>query len=163
MKLGNFYEAEDLPYKVGCGGVVLRKAATNGYEVLCLYRSQERFGMKGDSYHLPKGTLESGETLEDCALRETLEESGAECEIIAYVGATTSDLLARNQKYQINYTRHFFLMQCKILRDAHDTEHDMVKWLSVDQAKTEFAKLPKQEELILQNALDFVEKNHTEL
>jgi len=162
MKLGNYDEAEDLPYKVGCGGVVLRQA-TDGYEVLCLYRSQEQFGMRGDSYHLPKGTLELNETLEQCALRETLEESGAECEAIAYIGAITSDLLARNQKYKINYTRHFFIMRCIKQHDTHDAEHDSAKWLPVEQAKLEFAKLPKDEDKILQNALDFVQQNQTQL
>lgn len=162
MKLGNYDESETLPYKVGCGGVVLREVAGK-YEVLCLYRSAERFGMRGDSYHLPKGTLEPGETLEQCALRETIEESGAECEAIAYVGATTSDLMARNQQYEINYTRHFFLMKCIKQNESHDSEHDSVKWLPVEVAKSEFAKLPKGEESILQNALKFVEDNQIEL
>jgi len=162
MKTGNYDESEILPYKVGCGGVVLRKV-NDSYEVLCLYRSTERFGMKGDSYHLPKGTLELDETLEQCALRETLEESGTECEVVAYIGVTTSDLFARNQKYKINYTRHFFLMRCLKQHDNHDTEHDTAKWLPVEQAKTEFAKLPKQEDEILQRAIDFVAQNHIEL
>ena len=112
--------------------------------------------MRGNSYHLPKGTLEHDETLEQCALREVLEESGAECETIAYVGAITSDLLSRNTKYSINYTRHFFLMRCEELHEAHDTEHDRVEWLPVDKAIEELSKLPKGEETIIQNALAYI-------
>jgi 8-oxo-dGTP pyrophosphatase MutT (NUDIX family) len=157
MIQGNYEESVDLPYRVGCGGVVVRKASY-GYEILCLYRSKEKFGMKGDSYHLPKGTLDADETLEQCALREVLEESGAECEAVAYIGATTSNLQSRDTKYSISYTRHFFLMRCAYLHETHDTEHDHAEWLPVAKAIDELAKLPKDEDKIVQNALAYIEK-----
>jgi len=161
MMIGDYDESPELPYKIGCGGVVMRKAA-NGYEVLCLYREKPRFGMAGDSYHLPKGTLDIGETLEECALREVLEESGAETEIIAYIGAITSDLLARNTEYSINYTRHFYLMKCRILHDEHDDEHDSVDWLPAEVAIKHFQKLPKADDEMVKRALELLGK-HPEL
>ncbi len=162
MKNGNYDEAVDLPYKVGCGGVVVRESES-GLEILCLYRSEEKFGMRGNSYHLPKGTLEPDETLEQCALREVLEESGAECETIAYIGATTSDLLSRNTEYSISYTRHFFLMRCKQLHEKHDAEHDRIEWLPAGKAIKELAKLPKGEEIVVQNARAYIEAVHPSL
>jgi len=158
MKKGNYDESPELPFKVGCGGVVMRKNG-DSYEVLSLYRKESRFGMEGDSYHLPKGTLEIGESLEDCALREVREEGGAEAEIIAYIGAITSDLWARNMKYKINYTRHFFLMECRILHDEHDDEHDSVDWLSVEDAIENFKKLPKSDDVMVRRAVGFL-KSH---
>lgn len=159
---GNYDESIDLPYKVGCGGVVLRKVGDK-VQVLCLFRSEAKFGMGGSSYHLPKGTLETDETLEQCALREVKEESGAECEIISYIGATTSNLLSRDTKYSISYTRHFFLMKCHKLNKSHDTEHDHAEWLPVDKAIDELAKLPKDEDKIVQNALAYIQTANPEL
>ena len=155
MKIGSYDESPELPYKVGCGGVVIRKNS-RGYEVLSLYRNKPRFGMSGDSYHLPKGTLDNGETLEECALREVLEESGAEAEIITYIGAVTSDLWARNMQYKINYTRHFYLMECKKLHSEHDDEHDSVEWLPINTAIKHFKKLPKADDVMVKRAVTYL-------
>ena len=159
---GNYDESVELPYKVGCGGVVLRKD-NDGIKVLCLYRSEARFGMRGNSYHLPKGTLEPTETLEQCALREVSEETGAECEVIAYIGAITSELLSRNTEYSISYTRHFFLMKCLKLNETHDDEHDHAEWLSASHAIQELSKLPKAEDQIVRNAVKYIESSKIEL
>jgi 8-oxo-dGTP diphosphatase len=40
-------------------------------------------------WSIPKGELEPGESPEDCALRETREETGLECRILAPLGETT--------------------------------------------------------------------------
>jgi 8-oxo-dGTP diphosphatase len=40
-------------------------------------------------WSIPKGEIEPGERPEDCALRETREETGLECRIVAPLGETT--------------------------------------------------------------------------
>jgi len=41
-----------------------------------------------EDWSYPKGKVEPGETLEDCALREVLEETGLRCRLGRFVGHT---------------------------------------------------------------------------
>jgi len=59
------------------GGLVLRAG-----EVLLVHRPRY------DDWTFPKGKAEDGETDEDCALREVLEETGLECRLGAEAGMT---------------------------------------------------------------------------
>lgn len=61
-----------------CGGVVIFRG-----KILLLYKNYRN---KYEGWVLPKGTVESGESHEETALREVKEESGAKAEIIKYVG-----------------------------------------------------------------------------
>ena len=61
-----------------CGGVVIFRG-----KVLLLYKNYRN---KYEGWVLPKGTVEAGETFEETALREVLEESGAKASILKYIG-----------------------------------------------------------------------------
>ena len=61
-----------------CGGVVIFRG-----KVLLLYKNYRN---KYEGWVLPKGTVEQGETYEETALREVLEESGAKATIVKYIG-----------------------------------------------------------------------------
>ena len=61
-----------------CGGVVIFRG-----KILLLYKNYRN---KYEGWVLPKGTVESGESHEETALREVKEESGAKAEIVKYVG-----------------------------------------------------------------------------
>ena len=61
-----------------CGGVVIFRG-----KVLLLYKNYRN---KYEGWVLPKGTVEQGETYEQTALREVLEESGAKATIVKYIG-----------------------------------------------------------------------------
>jgi len=63
-----------------CGGVVIYRN-----KILLLYKNYKN---KYDGWVLPKGTVEEGETHEQTALREVLEESGAKAQILKYVGVS---------------------------------------------------------------------------
>ena len=56
------------------GGLIWRPAAA-GRQFLVVARPHRR------DWSLPKGKLEVGETLEHCALREVLEETGLTCDL----------------------------------------------------------------------------------
>ncbi len=95
--------------EVSAGGVVVFNNA-----ILLLKK------FNGD-WVLPKGRIEPGETLEETALREVFEESGAKCEIIKYVAR--SDYKYRSYKFnqEVEKTVHWYLMtshkmDCKPLK-----------------------------------------------
>lgn len=64
-----FVKPAHVPTHVSCGGVVAR--VERGQTLVALVREGPR-----TSYVLPKGHLEQGETLEEAARREILEEAG---------------------------------------------------------------------------------------
>jgi 8-oxo-dGTP diphosphatase len=64
------------------GGVPLRFTGDGRAEVACVYREA-----RGD-WTFPKGKLAEGESFEECALREVLEETGLVCDIGPFIGTT---------------------------------------------------------------------------
>ncbi len=63
---------------ISCGGVVIYRG-----KILTLYKSYKN---KYEGWVLPKGTVEKGETFQETAVREVLEETGVHASIIKYVG-----------------------------------------------------------------------------
>ena len=64
------------------GGIVRRFVAGGRVEVACIYREA-----RGD-WTFPKGKLDEGESFEQGALREVLEETGMSCQVIGFAGTT---------------------------------------------------------------------------
>ncbi len=64
------------------GGIIIRFTATGHTEVACIYREA-----RGD-WTFPKGKLDAGETFEQAALREVLEETAMHCRVVRFVGTT---------------------------------------------------------------------------
>lgn len=67
-------------YATSCGGVVIFRG-----KILVLYKNYRN---KYEGWVLPKGTIESGETHEETAVREIKEESGADVHVRQYIGKT---------------------------------------------------------------------------
>ena len=61
-----------------CGGVVIFRG-----KILLLYKNYKH---KYEGWVLPKGTVEEGEEFPETATREVKEESGADAQIVKYVG-----------------------------------------------------------------------------
>ena len=87
-----------IPLVVAAGGVVTNKKG----KVLFIYRN--------DKWDLPKGKLDKGETLEECAVREVMEETGVEDLIIENFLRTTYHIFKRNGKYKLKEV-HWYAMK----------------------------------------------------
>ena len=70
-------------FVVGCGTVVV-----NAGGLVLVVRQQS--GYWGGKWIFPGGKLELGETLEACARREALEETGCDFDLVRQVGAYVS-------------------------------------------------------------------------
>ena len=79
---------------------------------------------------LPKGTPDSGETIEETALRETREETGIEVEFEASMGSIRYFFVRGTTRF--HKTVHFFLMRpVGGALELHDGEFDEVRWVPV--------------------------------
>jgi 8-oxo-dGTP pyrophosphatase MutT (NUDIX family) len=108
------------------GGVVHRWL--NGrHEIVILHRRSPVL------WALPKGTPDSGETLEETAVRETREETGLEVEIEMRISSIRYFFVRGSTRF--HKTVHFFLMRpTGGALDRHDTEFDEARWAPVGEA-----------------------------
>ena len=87
-----------IPMEIAGGGVVTNKKG----QVLFIYRN--------DKWDLPKGKLEKGESIEECALREVEEETGVKGLKIENFLRTTYHIFKRNGVYKLKEV-HWYAMK----------------------------------------------------
>lgn len=141
------------PYHVSSGTVSFNK---DGSKIAILYRGKERFGR--ESWHLPKGTLNNNESLEDCAVRETLEEAGINVSLEGYLGSIQQEWVSRGSGLPINKATHYFYAKSLGSKNEMDDEHDEILWMEPEEAKKKLSLEPKKEEEIIDRALEFRRK-----
>ncbi|HUY64768.1 MAG TPA: NUDIX hydrolase [Acidimicrobiales bacterium] len=112
------------------GGVLLRNAGRGHVELAVVHRPGR------DDWSLPKGKLERGESFEDCALREVLEETGYRCVLDRFAGCTEY----HDRRGRPKVVAYWFMDPAsgvtfaergRILTD----EVDEVRWLELDVAR----------------------------
>jgi 8-oxo-dGTP pyrophosphatase MutT (NUDIX family) len=104
---------------------------------------------------LPKGTPQSGETLEQVAVREVQEETGLEVRLIAYIGSISYSFIHDEVRYQ-KQVRHFLFEAIGGDTALHDAEYDRVDWFSIPEA---LRRLTYQNEVnILSQAEDILHR-----
>ena len=96
-------------------------------EILLVHRRSPRL------WALPKGTPDSGETIEETALRETREETGLEAAIEQRLRSIRYFFVRGSTRF--HKTVHFFLMRpTGGSLDEHDAEFDEVRWVDLEEA-----------------------------
>jgi len=108
---------------------VYRRAAEDIEVVLASRRTR-----RGDlAWGLAKGGVEQGESFEDAAMREVLEETGYTAEIEASLGDTRYFYVWEDTR--IRKTVHFFLMRCTGGDPAdRDDEMEEIRWFPLERA-----------------------------
>lgn len=113
------------------GGVIV-KPRDGGHDVV-LIRTRNLKGQ--EVWTLPKGTPEEGETAETTALREVLEETGIEAEIIGHLDDITYWFVVVAEQARYRKTVHYFLMRATGGDPSrHDNEVDEVRFVAIDEA-----------------------------
>ena len=114
---------------VSAGGVVYRLDERGAMEVaLCGHEYPE-------SWRLPKGTPDDGETRLQTALRETREETGLEVVDEGYIDSVEYSFVRAKDGARCRKVVHFYLMR-PVGGDMsmHDHEFDFVRWMSAEEA-----------------------------
>ena len=106
------------------GGLITRTGLGDRVEVACIYRES-----RGD-WTFPKGKLDEGETFEEAALREVLEETGMKCEVIRFIG--TTNYTHRKGKAKIVA---YYLMAADEVEFIPNDEVDELVWLAIEEVR----------------------------
>jgi 8-oxo-dGTP pyrophosphatase MutT (NUDIX family) len=106
---------------------VVHRTVDGRQQVLLVHRRHPRL------WALPKGTPDSGETVEETALRETREETGLKVEIERSLRSIRYYFVRGSTRF--HKTVHFFLMRpVGGALDDHDAEFDEVRWTDLEEA-----------------------------
>ena len=113
---------------VSAGGVVYRQTDTGVQIALCGRHDPP-------TWNLPKGTPDEGETLEQTALREVLEETGLYAKLGNSLGEISYWFDWTEEDVRFHKTVYFYLMEKQSgCIEFHDDEFDEVQWFLAEDA-----------------------------
>jgi 8-oxo-dGTP pyrophosphatase MutT (NUDIX family) len=116
--------------EVSAGGVVYRRENDDAIDLALAARRTRRGQL---AWGLAKGAIEQGESDEQAAVREVLEETGLEAEVEADLGDIRYFYVWEGVR--VRKRVHFFLMRATGGDVAnHDTEMEDVRWFSLATA-----------------------------
>jgi 8-oxo-dGTP pyrophosphatase MutT (NUDIX family)/choline kinase len=104
---------------ISAGGVAVRMGG-KGLEALLVGSG------KSGEWRIPKGLVQTNETLELAAIREVQEETGVRCQISGFLGTARWPYHYDGLLYE--KLVHFFLMEAIFSVNEHDREHAAVAW-----------------------------------
>lgn len=76
-------------------------------------------------WSFPKGKLEAGETIEECALREVFEETGLVCRLVSFLGHTEY----RDRKERRKVVAYWLMTVDRYGRFVTNDEVDELRWV----------------------------------
>ena len=104
-------------------GAAIYREREGSVEVLIVHRPSY------DDWTWPKGKLKKGESLEECALREVLEETGVEGEL----GPELASVEYLDSSGSPKRATYFSMSYLRDLGHAPDSEVDRLAWIALDQ------------------------------
>lgn len=115
--------------QISAGGVLFR-ITPQGHEV-CLIAKHA-----GRVWALPKGRLDTGETPQQAAVREILEETGHDARIVDRLGSIEYEFLWKSNNTHYHKIVTYFLMNLERAdAQARDSEADEVAWVALAEAE----------------------------
>lgn len=122
-----FQQSPYRPYHISAGCVVV-KSLSPDTAILVLSDHEGRLS-------LPKGTLENNETLEQCAARETEEETGAKVELVDFIASLTYESPPHSGSGKVfSKTVHYFLAMPKTHNIQPGDSYVKVEWMGLEKA-----------------------------
>lgn len=116
---------------VSAGGLVVQDRADGRWALLIARRSAARVLQ----WTLPKGGLETGETLEEAAVREVREETGIHADIAGPLGVVDYWFVWRPDEVRYHKYVHYYVMRpVSGHLSERDDEAEHVAWLPIDDA-----------------------------
>jgi len=117
------------------GGVLIRPRESEN--LTCLIQVETRGG--NPTWRLPKGAIEEGETPKEAGIRETLEETGCEGEILSEVSDieywyTRRDDETRDEIRVRKHVRFFVMQYLGGDVEDHDDEVETAEWFPFSEA-----------------------------
>ena len=106
------------------GGIIMRVTAAGRTEIACIYRES-----RGD-WTFPKGKLDAGETFEQAALREVLEETAMHCRVVRFIGTTNYT----HRKGRPKIVAYYLMVVDGGDFEPNDEVDDLV-WLPMDRVR----------------------------
>jgi 8-oxo-dGTP diphosphatase len=113
--------------KLAAGGVVIEKS---GGTVRVLLAHRPRY----DDWSFPKGGLHKGESLEDAAVREVLEETGLRCRITRKLTAARYRYRTRRGALRPKVVHYFLMEQVGGQIETDGLEVDRADWFDATEA-----------------------------
>jgi 8-oxo-dGTP diphosphatase len=114
--------------QTSAGGVIYRRNESDLQIVLISVKN-------GQTWSLPKGVVDKGETIEETAVREVREETGLAGRIIDTLGEINYWYYIKGENIKCRKTVHFYLMEYVSGDTAeHDFEVDEASWFSLETA-----------------------------
>jgi len=111
-----------------CARAVLIKKVKNSYEIALINVTKENF------YSLPGGGIDGNETIHAGLIREVLEETGCDAQIICEIGII-EEFMSDIKRHQVN---HYFI--CKavnigtpIYTDFEKSRGFKIEWVNIDK------------------------------
>lgn len=137
------------------GGVVFKKdpLKSSGQEKIyvVIFKPEAR-----DTWQLPKGWIDTGETSQDAAIREVREETGVDGEILEKID--TIKFFFNWQGQKIFKTVTFYLMKYISGNVSdHDWEVEKAQWVEINEAIERLTF--KSEKEIIKKAKELISKN----